>query len=120
MTATARSRPRVRNRIGWRQRLARLGGSPVDLELRGFDAPLEAIGRVGEEVAAWSDAAIAQRAGELRARARAGAELDELQAELFALAREAAGRTLGLRPFDVQVVAALALARGPRRRDADR
>ena len=26
--------------------------------------------------------------------------------------REAAGRTVGLRPFDVQVVAALALARG--------
>ena len=102
----------VRNPIGWRQRLARLGGSPVDLDLRAFDAPLEAIERAGEDVAARSDGALAQRAGELRARARSGAELDELKAVLFALVREAAGRTLGLRPFDVQVVAALALARG--------
>jgi len=35
-----------------------------------------------------------------------------LRAEVFALAREAARRTLGQRPFDVQVVAALALERG--------
>ena len=31
---------------------------------------------------------------------------------LFALAREVAPRELGLRPFDVQIVAALALDRG--------
>ena len=111
MAATARTRPPVRNRIGWRQRLARLGGSPIDLDLRGLDAPLDAVARLEPEVARLSDAALTQRAGELRAHARAGTALDELQPELFALAREASGRTLGLRPFDVQVVAALALAR---------
>ena len=46
------------------------------------------------------------------ARAGAGADIDELQVPLFALVREAAARTVGLRPFDVQVVAALALAQG--------
>ena len=111
MAATARTCPPVRNRIGWRQRLARLGGSPIDLDLRGLDAPLDAVARLEPEVARLSDAALTQRAGELRAHARAGTALDELQPELFALAREASGRTLGLRPFDVQVVAALALAR---------
>ena len=112
MTADRRSRPPVRNRIGWRQRLARLGGSPVDLDLRGFDAPLEAVREIEEALADLPDAAIAERAGVLRRRARAGLELDGLQAEAFALVCEAAARTLGERPFDVQVVAALALARG--------
>jgi len=31
---------------------------------------------------------------------------------MYALVREASRRTLGLRPFDVQIVAALALERG--------
>ena len=112
MTAARRSRSPVRNRIGWRQRLARLGGSPVDLDLRGFDAPLEAVREIERDLAELSDGAIAERAGDLRARARGGEELDGLRNETFALACEAAARTLGMRPFDVQVAAALALARG--------
>ena len=112
MTASPRVGPLVRNRIGWRHRLARLGGSPVDLDLRAFDEPLADVARLGRDVARLSDARITRRAAELRAGAEAGLPLDGLQAPLFALVREAADRTLGLRPFDVQVVAALALARG--------
>ena len=104
--------PRVRNRAGWRQRLARLRGSPVDLDLRAFDEPLFEIVRIGHDVAGLPDEQVAGRAAELRAGARAGLALDALQAPLFALVREAAKRALGLRPFDVQVVAALALTRG--------
>jgi preprotein translocase subunit SecA len=37
---------------------------------------------------------------------------EALQARVFALTREAARRTVGMRPFDVQVVAGLALSRG--------
>ncbi len=102
----------VRNRVGWRQRVARLGGSPVHLDLRAFDAPLEKIARLGNDVAGLSDAQLAHRAADLRVRARAGDDPGELQAPLFALVREAAARTVGLRHFDVQVVAALALAQG--------
>ena len=112
MTRAGAVRQPVRNRIGWRQRLARLGGSPVDLDLRGFDAPLAAVREIERGLAELSDAAITERAGALRARARAGAGLGGLRSEVFALACEAAARTLGERPFDVQVVAALALARG--------
>ena len=112
MTAALRVGPRVRNPIGWRQRLARLGGSPVDLDLRAFDEPLADIARLEDEVAGLSDAQITRRGAELRAGAEAGLALDVLRAPFFALVREAADRTLGLRPFDVQVVAALALARG--------
>ena len=112
MSASPRVGSRVRNRIGWRHRVARLGGSPVHLDLRAFDAPLDEIARLGNQVASLSDEQIARQAAGLRARARAGCALDELQAPLFALVREAAARTVGLRPFDVQVVAALALAQG--------
>ena len=112
MTAARRSRPPVRNRIGWRQRLARLGGSPVDLDLRDLDAPLGAVREIERDLAELSDAALAERAEVLRRRARGGAALAGLQPEAFALVCEAAARALGERPFDVQVVAALALARG--------
>ncbi len=112
MSASPRVGPRVRNRVGWRHRVARLGGSPVHLDLRAFDAPLDEIVRLGNDVAGLPDERIARRATELCARARAGEDLDELQAPLFALVREAAARTVGLRHFDVQVVAALALAQG--------
>ena len=95
MTAARRSRPPVRNRIGWRQRLARLGGSSVDLDLRGFDAPLAAVREIERDLAELSDDAIAERARKLAARARGGAEPDGLRNETFALVCEAAARTLG-------------------------
>ena len=58
-----------------------------------------------------SDAALTARAQAVRA-ARAGRPRAETRAELFALAREAARRALGQRPYDEQIVAALALDRG--------
>jgi preprotein translocase subunit SecA len=48
----------------------------------------------------------------LQARARNGADLDALLPEAFALAREAAARSLGQRPYDVQLVVAAALHAG--------
>jgi preprotein translocase subunit SecA len=109
---TRRSDNRVRNRIGWRERLERLRGGAIHYDLRPFDAPLAAINGLETEVRALEDVEIERRGGELRDRARAGTPLCEIRAELFALAREASRRTLGLRPFDVQVIAALALDRG--------
>lgn len=48
----------------------------------------------------------------LRARAHGGQALDALAPEVFALTREACARTLGLRLFDVQMMAGLALHEG--------
>ena len=41
-----------------------------------------------------------------------GANLDDILPEVFALSREASVRTLGLRPFDVQLMAGLAFHQG--------
>jgi preprotein translocase subunit SecA len=100
----------LRNRIGWRQRLARLQGSPVTFDLSAFDEPLAEIERLGGGVAQLSDHDLERRARDLRQ--RAGDRLEPIRAEFFALVREVSHRVLGLRPFDVQVLAALALDSG--------
>ncbi len=100
----------LRNRIGWRQRLARLQGSPVTFDLAAYDEPLAEIERLGADMERLSDGDIEARARDLRQ--RAGASLEPIRAEFFALVREASHRVLGLRPFDVQVLAAIALDAG--------
>ncbi len=61
---------------------------------------------------ALADGALAERARTLRARAADGVAAGAPRPEAFALAREAARRALGQRPFDEQVLAGLALADG--------
>ena len=102
----------VRNAMGLRERWARLQGSPVEYDLGPYDTALAAIGAHEPGLQGLDEAALRARAAGLREAVRGGAALDAVRDEAFALAREAARRTLGLRPFDVQVVAALALHRG--------
>jgi preprotein translocase subunit SecA len=70
-------------------------------------------------VAAWEDAitplsdeGLRSKTVEFRARLAEGETLDDLLPEAFAVAREAARRATGMRPFDVQVMGAVALHQG--------
>ena len=103
---------RVRNQIPWRDVLARMRGSSVQLDLSGFDTHLDAIEQHERDVRTQSDAALLSRVTALRASQGAARPRAAVRAELFALTRDAARRALGHRPYDVQVVAALALDRG--------
>jgi preprotein translocase subunit SecA len=103
----SRHHPRVQNTIGWRQRLAHLQGSPVTFDLRVYDEPLAQINRLGADIEPLSDREVQARAQTLRE--QVGASLESIRVPFFALARDAARRVLGLRPFDVQVLAAIAL-----------
>src|SRR5690606_25433296 len=58
------------------------------------------------------DEALRAKTGEFRARLAAGETLDALIPEVFAVVREAARRTIGLRHFDVQLIGGLALHEG--------
>ncbi len=58
------------------------------------------------------DEALRARTGELRERYKASEDLDELLPEAFALVREAARRTMGMRHFDVQLIGGIALHQG--------
>ena len=65
-----------------------------------------------EELELDDDAELRERAAALRERAGNDESLDELLPEAFALTREAAKRTLGMRHFDVQLIGGMALHDG--------
>jgi preprotein translocase subunit SecA len=71
-----------------------------------------AIGDMEPEMEALSAEDLRERAGSLRERAQSGEELEDLLPESFALTREAARRTIGLRHFDVQLVGGVVLHQG--------
>ena len=85
------------------------------------------LGRIAEhvdtlepEVKALTDAELADKTEEFRNRYAKGETLDELLPEAFAVVREAASRTLGQRPFKVQLMGGAALHPGQHRGDEDR
>jgi preprotein translocase subunit SecA len=64
------------------------------------------------ELAALSDDALAARARDVRIELRQSRLAEDAVARSFALIREVAGRTIGLRHFDVQLLGGLAMLRG--------
>jgi preprotein translocase subunit SecA len=87
-------------------------GSSVLLDLSRYDAALREIGALGVEMAAATAAELRGRASRARDAVESGQPLPALRAEFYALARELARHLLGMRPFDEQVVAGLAMDEG--------
>ena len=84
-------------------------------EGRKFKQLEEVVSRVSAlegQIAPLSDAALRSKTAEFRGRFDRGESLDDLTPEAFAVAREAARRTTGMRPFDVQVMGAVVLHQG--------
>lgn len=63
-------------------------------------------------VRTYKDSEFPKRMSELRQKITGQSTLDEILPETYALVREAARRTLGMRHFDVQLMAAIALHEG--------
>jgi preprotein translocase subunit SecA len=102
----------VLNTNGWRQRLSRIQGSSVQFDLEAYGQALAEINELESSVQVLSNAELEARAREVRERGARGVPLQDLRATFFAIVRESARRTLNLRPFDVQVLAGLALHGG--------
>jgi preprotein translocase subunit SecA len=98
-------------RPSWSQRLSRVRGSAALHDLRRFEPAFLEITALESDCRTLSDADLRRRAAALRDTARIEGPASVL-VPVFALAREAAHRGIGQRPFDEQVVAALALASG--------
>ena len=64
------------------------------------------------EIGALSDDALKAKTPEFRARLERGETVDDLLAEAFAVVREASGRTIGQRHYDVQLMGGAALHAG--------
>src|ERR671932_1634876 len=65
-----------------------------------------------DEYRALSDTQLREKTDEFRARLAEGETLDDILPEAFATVREASRRTLGMRPFDVQVMGGIVLHEG--------
>ena len=80
-------------------------------QLRRYDGELALVNRLADGMAALSDEELKAKTAEFRARLSAGESTHAVRPEAYAVAREVAERTVGMRPFDVQIVGALALLR---------
>ncbi len=90
----------------------KLVGSKNDRELRRLRKTVAAINALEADLQALSDAQLQAKTAEFRGRLSAGETLDDLLVEAFAVVREAARRTIGLRHFDVQLVGGIVLHQG--------
>src|SRR5260370_24279400 len=85
---------------------------PNEREVKRHSAVAAAVNELEPELKALDDAGLSARSDEVRKLAEDGHDLDELLIEAFALCREAARRTIGLRHFDVQLVGGIVLHQG--------
>ena len=87
-------------------------GTPNDRRIKSVRPLVEKINALEPEFRKLSDAELKDKTEELAKRAMSGTSLDDLLPEAFANCREGARRTLGLRAFDTQLMAAIFLHQG--------
>ncbi len=92
--------------------LTSIFGSRNQRLLRQYGKTVKKINAQEEGLQALDDDALRAKTDEFRQRYKEGASLDALLPEAFAVARESARRTLGLRPFDVQLIGGMVLHDG--------
>ncbi len=73
---------------------------------------VEHINELEEDVKKLNDSDFTNKTQEFKERLSKGETLDDLLPEAFALVREASRRAIGMRPFDVQIIGAIALHEG--------
>ena len=92
--------------------LTKIFGTKNDREVKRMQARIQVISDFEPALRALSDGQLSGKTGEFRAKLSAGAPLDELLPEAFAVAREAGRRVLNMRHFDVQLIGGMALHEG--------
>ncbi|HQI81558.1 MAG TPA: preprotein translocase subunit SecA [Deltaproteobacteria bacterium] len=95
--------------IGW---LIKIFGSKNERELKRLAPMVDRINSLEDAMRARSDAELKAMTPAFRDRIDAGASLEELLPEAFATVREVSRRTLGMRPFDVQLLGGMVLHEG--------
>ncbi len=91
---------------------SRIFGSRNQRLIKSYQKVVKRINAMEDELKALSETELQSRSADLRARAADGTSLDDLLPEAFALVREAADRTLGMRHYDVQMIGAMVLHNG--------
>jgi len=92
--------------------LTRIFGSRNQRLLKQYQRNVERINALEPQTAALTDEQLRAKTEEFRGRVAKGETLDLLLPEAFAVVREAAKRTLGMRHFDVQLIGGMVLHDG--------
>jgi preprotein translocase subunit SecA len=87
-------------------------GSKNDRELRRLAPMVDQVNSLESKMRSLSDAELAGTTTSFRQQLDQGATLEDILPEAFAVVREASVRTLGMRPFDVQVIGGIVLHQG--------
>src|SRR5919107_4287327 len=81
-------------------------------KVKALQKGVAAVSALEPEVEKLSDEELRAKTDEFKERLDGGASLEDILHEAFAVVREASRRTLGMRPFDVQVLGGIALHEG--------
>ncbi len=92
--------------------LKKIFGSQNERNLKRIAPLVDEISQFEPKIRALSDDQLKAKTPEFRQRLDNGEELDDLLPEAFAVVREASARTLGMRPFDVQMIGGIVLHQG--------
>jgi preprotein translocase subunit SecA len=92
--------------------LTKVFGSRNQRLLKGYQRNVERVNALEPQTKALSDAQLADKTNEFKKRYAAGETLEQLLPEAFAVVREAAVRSLGMRHFDVQLIGGMVLHDG--------
>ena len=87
-------------------------GSTNEKEIKKLMPVVEQVNNWEPKIRVLSDTELSAKTIEFKERLSRGETLDELLPEAYAVVREAAKRTLGMRPFDVQVLGGIVLHQG--------
>ena len=92
--------------------LKKIFGMGADAQLKPIQQKADQIERLEPHFSSLTDDELAAKTQEFKNRYQQGETLDDLLPEAFAAVREAAWRTLGLRPFRVQLMGGIVLHQG--------
>jgi len=92
--------------------LRKVFGTKHERDVKRLQPNVAAINALEPQLETLDDAALRTKSDEFRKRLDDGADVDDVLAEAFAVCREAARRSVGMRHFDVQLIGGMVLHEG--------
>ena len=92
--------------------IVKIFGSKNERDLKALKPYLTKTNNFEPQIQTLSDEKLAAKTGEFRKRLAGGESLEDILCEVFAVVRETAKRTIGMRHFDVQIIGGVVLFQG--------
>jgi len=92
--------------------VSKLFGSSSNKQIKSYSDILDNINTLENDILKLSDLDLKNKTGYFKEKIKQGSNLDEILPEVFAVVREVARRTIGLRHFDVQLIGGIVLHKG--------